>query len=63
MKAEKEQRERLQKIINGDIQEMNISFSYENKKLQEKYWWISIPIAIASIVVSVISILLKTGVL
>ena len=33
-KAEKEQGERLRKIINGDIPEMDISFSYEAEGAQ-----------------------------
>ena len=55
--------EKLRQLANGNIPETNISFSYEGTTLENKYWWIPIPIAILSIIVSVISILLKLQIL
>lgn len=59
----KQAAEKLRQLANGNIPETNISFSYEGTAPENKYWWIPIPIAILSIIVSVISILLKLKIL
>ena len=41
--------EKLRQLANGNIPETNISFSYEGTTLENKYWWIPIPIAILSL--------------